>query len=71
MPLVQDAMFSRSPRDAVHTAVFIGGKDAVLALDMLEQVRKTLLKPFEISASPIRPDRSRPPRRWSPALRNS
>ncbi|MGP0007470.1 MAG: methylene-tetrahydromethanopterin dehydrogenase N-terminal domain-containing protein, partial [Methylocella sp.] len=29
MPLVQDAMFSRSPRDAVHTAVFIGGKDAV------------------------------------------
>jgi len=49
-PLVQDAMFSRSPRDAVHTAVFIGGKDAVLALDMLEQVRKTLLKPFEISA---------------------
>jgi methylene-tetrahydromethanopterin dehydrogenase len=50
MPLVQDAMFSRSPRDAVHTAVFIGGKDAVLSLDMLEQVRKTLLKPFEISA---------------------
>jgi methylene-tetrahydromethanopterin dehydrogenase len=50
MPLVQDAMFSRSPRDAVHTAVFIGGKDAVLALDMLEQLRKTLLKPFEISA---------------------
>jgi methylene-tetrahydromethanopterin dehydrogenase len=50
MPLVQDAMFSRSPRDAVHTAVFIGGKDAVLALGMLEQVRKTLLKPFEISA---------------------
>ncbi len=50
MPLVQDAMFSRSPRDAVHTGVFIGGKDAVLALDMLEQVRKTLLKPFEISA---------------------
>ena len=49
-PLVQDAMFSRSPRDAVHTGVFIGGKDAVLALDMLEQLRKTLLKPFEISA---------------------
>ncbi|MGH6800385.1 MAG: NAD(P)-dependent methylenetetrahydromethanopterin dehydrogenase [Methylocella sp.] len=49
-PLVQDAMFSRSPRDAARTAVFIGGKDAVLALDMLEQLRKTLLKPFEISA---------------------
>ncbi len=49
-PLVQDAMFSRSPRDAVHTGVFIGGKDAVLALDMLEQLRRALLKPFEISA---------------------
>ncbi|MGH6813620.1 MAG: NAD(P)-dependent methylenetetrahydromethanopterin dehydrogenase [Methylocella sp.] len=49
-PLVQDAMFSRSPRDAVRTCVFIGGKDPVLALDMLEQLRKTLLKPFEISA---------------------
>lgn len=49
-PLVQDAMFSRSPRDAVHTAIFIAGKDAVLALDMLDRYRKALLKPFEISA---------------------
>src|ERR1700724_3708077 len=49
-PLVQDAMFSRPPRDAVHPGVFIGGKDAGLALDMLEQLRKTLLKPFDISA---------------------
>jgi methylene-tetrahydromethanopterin dehydrogenase len=49
-PLVQDAMFSRPPRDAVRTGVFIGGKDAGLALDMLGQTRKTLLKPFDISA---------------------
>lgn len=49
-PLVQDAMFSRAPKDAVRTGVFIGGKDAGLALDMLELVAKTLLKPFEISA---------------------
>jgi methylene-tetrahydromethanopterin dehydrogenase len=49
-PLVQDAMFSRSPRDAVRTAVFIGGKDAGLALDMMDRLRETLLKPFEISA---------------------
>lgn len=49
-PLVQDVMFSRSPRDAVRTAVFIGGKDPALALDMLERLHKTLLKPFEISA---------------------
>ena len=47
--LVQDAMFSRSPRDAVRTGVFIAGKDAFLALDMLEAAAKALLKPFEIS----------------------
>lgn len=50
VPLVQDAMFSRSPRDAVRTGVFIAGKDAGLALDMMEKVHTTLLKPFEISA---------------------
>lgn len=49
-PLVQDAMFSRSPKDAVRTGVFIAGKDAGLALDMMEVVKKTLLKPFEISS---------------------
>jgi len=47
--LVQDAMFSRSPRDAMRTGVFIGGKDALLALDMLDAAGKALLKPFEIS----------------------
>ncbi|HEY1735300.1 MAG TPA: NAD(P)-dependent methylenetetrahydromethanopterin dehydrogenase [Methylovirgula sp.] len=49
MPLVQDAMFSRSPRDAVKTAIFIGGKDAILALDMIDKAKGALLKPFEIS----------------------
>jgi len=47
--LVQDAMFSRSPRDAVRTAVFIAGKDAFLALDMLENAANALMKPFKIS----------------------
>jgi len=47
--LVQDAMFSRSPRDATRTGVFIGGKDALLALDMLDAAGKALFKPFEIS----------------------
>jgi methylene-tetrahydromethanopterin dehydrogenase len=47
--LVQDAMFSRSPRDATRTGVFIGGKDALLALDMLDAASKALLNPFEIS----------------------
>jgi methylene-tetrahydromethanopterin dehydrogenase len=49
-PLVQDAMFARSPRDAVRTAVFIAGKDVGLALDMMDRLRETLLRPFEISA---------------------
>ena len=47
--LVQDAMFSRSPRDATRTGVFIGGKDALVALDMLDAASKALFKPFEIS----------------------
>jgi methylene-tetrahydromethanopterin dehydrogenase len=47
--LVQDAMFSRSPKDCLRTGMFFGGKDAILALDMLDAAQKTLLKPFEIS----------------------
>jgi len=47
--LTQDAMFSRSPRDAVRTGIFIAGKDAFLALDMLDKAKAALLKPFEIS----------------------
>jgi methylene-tetrahydromethanopterin dehydrogenase len=49
-PLVQDAMFARPPKDAVRTGVFIGGRDVDLALDMMDRLRGTLLKPFEISA---------------------
>ena len=49
MPLVQDAMFSRSPKDCLRTGIFIAGKDAILALDMVDVAKKTLLKPFEIS----------------------
>jgi methylene-tetrahydromethanopterin dehydrogenase len=47
--LVHDAMFSRPPADAVRTGIFIGGKDAILALDMLEAAKKALFKPFEVS----------------------
>jgi len=47
--LVQDAIFSRGVRGAKRTAVFIGGKDAVLSLDMLDAARKAMVKPFEFS----------------------
>ena len=47
--LVQDAMFSRPPKAAVKTGVFLGGKQAIMALDMLETAKKALVPPFGIS----------------------
>ena len=48
--LVQDAIFSRSPEDGARTAVLIGGREPMLALDMLEAAKGALLPPhFEIS----------------------
>lgn len=47
--LVQDAIFSRGPKGARKTGVFIGGRDAILALDMLQAARKAMVPPFEVS----------------------
>jgi methylene-tetrahydromethanopterin dehydrogenase len=47
--LTQDAIFSRAPKSAKSTGLFIGGKDALLALDMLQAARKAMVPPFEIS----------------------
>lgn len=47
--LVQDAIFSRSPKAGVRTGVFIGGKDALAALDMLEAAKHAMVPPFIIS----------------------
>src|SRR5262249_34207394 len=47
--LVQDAMFSRPPKIGAKTGVFIGGKQAVEALDMLDAAKKALVPPFGIS----------------------
>jgi methylene-tetrahydromethanopterin dehydrogenase len=47
--LVQDAIFSRPPKTGARTGMFFGGKNAVLALDMLAAARKALVPPFEIS----------------------
>jgi methylene-tetrahydromethanopterin dehydrogenase len=47
--LVQDAMFSRSPKTAVRTGIFIGGKDAIAALDMMDATKKAQFPPFEMS----------------------
>jgi methylene-tetrahydromethanopterin dehydrogenase len=47
--LVQDAMFSRPPKLGAKTGIFFGGKNAVLALDMMDAARKAMFPPFEIS----------------------
>ncbi|MBB2970390.1 NAD(P)-dependent methylenetetrahydromethanopterin dehydrogenase [Mesorhizobium sp. RMAD-H1] len=47
--LVQDAIFSRPPDAGVATGIFLAGKDAPTALDMLDAARKAMVPPFEIS----------------------
>jgi methylene-tetrahydromethanopterin dehydrogenase len=47
--LVQDAMFSRPPKRGARTGMFFGGKNAILALDMLAAAKKALMPPFAIS----------------------
>ncbi|HEX7044519.1 MAG TPA: NAD(P)-dependent methylenetetrahydromethanopterin dehydrogenase [Burkholderiales bacterium] len=47
--LVQDAIFSRGPKGARATGLFIGGRDVALALDMLERARGAMVPPFEVS----------------------
>jgi methylene-tetrahydromethanopterin dehydrogenase len=47
--LVQDAMFSRPPKAAVRTGIFIGGRDAIGALDMLDAARRAMFPPFVMS----------------------
>jgi methylene-tetrahydromethanopterin dehydrogenase len=47
--LAQDAMFSRAPQDAPRTVLFIGGRDAMLALDMAKAAQDVMFPPFQIS----------------------
>jgi len=47
--LVQDAMFSRSPSGIKRTGIFIGGRDMGVALQMLEEARKVMFPPFQMS----------------------
>jgi methylene-tetrahydromethanopterin dehydrogenase len=47
--LVQDAIFSRPSQDNVRTGIFIGGKDAILALDMMDAAKRAMVPPFQVS----------------------
>jgi methylene-tetrahydromethanopterin dehydrogenase len=47
--LTQDTIFSRGPKGVARTGIFIGGRDAQLAADMLERARASMVKPFVVS----------------------
>lgn len=47
--LVQDAIFSRGPKGVKRSGLFIGGRDAGAALDMLEAAQKAMFPPFQMS----------------------
>lgn len=48
--MVQDAIFSRSLGGLKRTGLFIGGRDAKLAMDMLKTAQKSMIPPFEVCA---------------------
>ena len=50
--LVQDTIFSRSISNSKKTGIFICGKDASLALDMMDLAKKSMVPPFEVSVFP-------------------
>jgi methylene-tetrahydromethanopterin dehydrogenase len=47
--LTQDAIFSRGPKGVQRTGIFIGGRDALLAADMLKRAQESMVKPFVVS----------------------
>lgn len=47
--LVQDTIFSRTPGGLKRTGIFIGGRDARLAVDMTRAAQKAMVPPFEVS----------------------
>ena len=47
--LVQDAIFSRSPKGLKNTGIFIGGRDTKQAMDMLKAAKNAMISPFAVS----------------------
>lgn len=47
--LVQDTIFSRSPKNLRRTGIFIGGRDTKQAMDMLKTAKRSMIPPFEVS----------------------
>ena len=46
--LVQDVIFSRSPKGLKRTGIFIGGRDTKQAMDMLKTAKNSMVPPFEV-----------------------
>ena len=47
--LTQDAIFSRGPKGVARTGIFIGGRSATVAADMLDKAKDSMVKPFVVS----------------------
>jgi len=47
--LTQDTIFSRGPKGVARTGIFIGGRDALLAADMLAAAGRAMVPPFVVS----------------------
>jgi methylene-tetrahydromethanopterin dehydrogenase len=47
--MTQDAVFSRGPKGVARSGIFIGGRDALLAADMLDRARAAMVPPFVVS----------------------
>lgn len=47
--LVQDIIFCRNPKDVRRSAIFVGGRDAGIAMDTIEAAKKAMVPPFEVS----------------------
>ena len=47
--LVQDAIFSRSTSALTRTGIFFGGRDTHEAMDMIQEAKKHMVPPFEVS----------------------
>jgi methylene-tetrahydromethanopterin dehydrogenase len=48
-PLTQDCIFSRGPKGAKRSGIFIGGREIGLAADMLDAAKRAMVPPFEVS----------------------
>ena len=47
--LVQDVIFPRSPKDLRRSAILVGGRDAGIAMDMVDAAKEAMVPPFEVS----------------------